>query len=132
MSCNGCKDGPPIYTHTLMVQKPNPAAVGESDGQVDLADDANWTNVGRIRARFITRDNEVGSFSGSENEVHMQPQATRNAVIKAAPNIIAKTLDPSWRLRMGTRKFNIISSGSVNESPRAEVRIEVIERKQVV
>ncbi len=119
MPCNDCKDGIPRYTHTLTVEKPGTTT--DDDGRIDPSD-SNWVTVGRIMARFVTK-------GGRESYVFKQVQATTTTVIMAQATLIAISLDPSWRLRFGDRKFNIVASYLINESGRV-VQIEAIERLQ--
>lgn len=130
MPCTDCGGKePPRYTHTVTVEKLNTSAASDANGQLDPDDDDNWTAEGRLRVRFITPSRT--SFitkSGREVQVGNQIQALASVVIMTPFTSDSKIPNPSKRLRMGTRVFNIIYSARVNESER-EVQIEAIERK---
>lgn len=118
MPCTDCKTRPP-YTHTLTIQRPGTTT--DAAGHVDLTDDDNWTTVGQIRARFITK-------GGRESFVFKQTQAETTHVLLSPSTTLTRSLDPAWRLKMGTRIFQITNTNDVNEMNR-EVIIEVTETK---
>ena len=127
MKCNNCQTMPPRCTHTLIVEKPK--ATTEDNGQTDLSDPDNWTAAWTIRARFITPTRTVFSTaSGREVQVGDQIQALSPVVIMTPYTSQGRVPDPSYRLRMGSRIFNITSAFRVNEIGR-EIQIEAIERK---
>lgn len=127
MSCsNECKQTP-AYTHTLTVERPLTTA--EANGQVDKDDDDNWTAVRKIRARFTTATRTAFTTkSGREVPVGNILQAIDAVVIEAPFTTQANIPTPKQRLRLGTRVFNIIASGRINETGRV-IRIEAMERK---
>lgn len=104
-------------THTLVVERPG--ATRDDAGQVDLTDDANWSAAGRIRGRFITK-------GGSEWYAFKQTQATTTAIIETPSTSISRSIEPSWRLKMGSRAFDITAAYLVDEIGKL-VRIEVTE-----
>lgn len=118
MACKTC-ESIPTYTHTLTVQQPGTTV--DAAGHVDLTDNANWTTLGQIRARFITK-------GGRESFVFKQTKAETTHVLMAPSTTLARSLDPAWRLTMGTRVFQITNANDVNEMNR-EVIIEVTETK---
>lgn len=125
MKC-ACPPPPKPYTHTLVVEQPKPIAniVGAS-GQPDLNDDANWNVIGQIRARFMTKGDMETLRAATEN--HMQVQAYSNSVLYSPASALSKSLNPTMRLRFGTRKLNIISANLQNEIGK-EVQILIKER----
>lgn len=118
MSCGKCNEIQ-RYPHTLTVEQPG--TTKDAAGHVDLTDDDNWEYVGRIKARFITR-------GGKESYVFKQTQATSTHVIEAMANSTAKAIDPSWRLKFGTRIFEINAVNNVDEMNKV-IRIEATEPK---
>jgi head-tail adaptor len=126
MKCS-CPTPPKPYTHTLTVQKPDPNAVENDDGQIDIDDAANWVDVGRIRARFLTKSGRESSRT--ETEAHQQVHATSTVTIYAPSTATTRAIDPSWRLKLGTRVFEIVASYLINETGR-EVQITAMERRQ--
>lgn len=119
MKCGGCNEMPQRCTHTLTVEKPGSTV--DASGQISLAD-SNWVTVGQIRVRFITR-------GGSEQHVFKQVQANTTTVMKCPRTSLSESLDPSWRLRLGSRKINIVTAFVINETGK-EVQIEGEERRQ--
>lgn len=117
MACDDCKTMPPRYPHTLTVEMPG--TIRDAAGQVDLTDDANWTTAGRIKGRFITK-------GGSEWYSFKQTQATTTAFIETPWTTISRSIEPSWRLKMGGRVFDITAAYRVDEVGKI-VRIEVTE-----
>lgn len=101
----------------LTVQQPGGTA--GADGHVDLDDDANWKDVGSQRAGFKTR-------GGAEGRRFNQVGAEITHIITMRYNSLTKRIVPSWRLRMGTRKFNITASYDVDEAHRF-VQVHAIE-----
>lgn len=127
MSCGKKCNSPSLpYTHTLLVERPGTTA--EADGTIDLIDDANWSAVGRIRARFVTKRGD--ETARTEKTAHRQVVGTVDCVVMANATAIAISLtaNPTWRLRLGNRKFNVTSAWLVNETGR-EVLINVTEHK---
>lgn len=118
MACQDCKPAP-VYTHTLTVQKPGTTV--DAAGLIDLTNDDNWTTQGRIRARFITK-------GGSEGYVLKQTQAETALVIECPATTLSRSIDPSWRLALGERRFDILASYLINETGKV-VRIEVKEQR---
>ncbi len=116
--CQQCGDVP-FYNKTLTAEQPGTAR--DAAGQTDLTEDANWDLVGRIRARFITK-------GGSESYVFKQTLAETTDVIRCPATAIARSIDPSFRLTMGSRKFEITASYLINESGK-EWQIEAKEAK---
>jgi head-tail adaptor len=106
MACDNCGEVP-VYNKTLTVEQPSTAR--DAAGQTDLTVDANWDLVGRIRARFITK-------GGSESYVFKQTLAETTHVIVCNATAVARQIDPSFRLTLGSRKFEITASFLVNES----------------
>lgn len=127
MSCSGCKETPP-YTHTLSVEKPR--ATTEPNGQVNLSKDSNWVHAWLIRARFLTPNRPTfTSAAGSEDQVGNQQIAIQPVVIMARYSSPSRMPLPSYRLRLGTRVFNITRAFRVNES-EDEIHIEAIELRE--
>lgn len=127
MTCaNDCKQIP-TYTHTVTVERPLTTA--EANGQIDLDDDDNWTAVRRIRAKFATATRSgFTTKSGREVVVGNIQQAIDTVIILTPFTTQDRIPTTVQRLRMGTRVFNIIASGRINETGRV-VRIEAMERK---
>ena len=126
MTCSGCKTTPRCDKH-LTVEK---QGTDEDDnGQVDPSD-GNWHAAWKMDARFVTPNRVTFSTaSGREVQVGNQIQAVSPVILMTPYSSDARIPDPSYRLRMGDRIFNIISAFRVNENGR-EVQIEAIERKQ--
>lgn len=124
MKCN-CPERPKPYTHTLTVEKP--ATTEEASGQIDLNDDANWIVVGRIRGRAITKGGM--ETARTETVANIQKQAYRNSEWRTPWSAISNliTENPTWRLRLGTRKLNIVAACRIDEISK-EVQIIVKER----
>lgn len=123
--CGGCKDGIPVYTHTVSVQRlgtPSDGINPDDNGRYNLSDDNNWVTLFPLRVRFITK-------GGRESRIYSQIEATTNTVIRTPTTTNSKRIDPSWRLVMGTRKFNVAAAYQIDEVGR-EVQIEAIERRQ--
>lgn len=113
------------YTHTLTVQ--SPGSTEDASGQINLNDDSNWNNEGRIRGRFITKGGKETFRSNSS--AFQQVQATGASLIMTPYSSLTRRMDPSWRLMLGTRKFNITEVTHVNEIGK-EVQIAVTELKR--
>lgn len=129
MSCAGCTTIP-SYPLRVTIEKPKPTPTSDANGQVDLDDDANWVVVGQSGARFVTsRRTTFSTRSGREIQVGHQIQAIAPVVIMMPYSSDSMIPDPQWRLKMGTRVFNIIYAARVNETER-EVLVEAEERKQ--
>lgn len=127
MSCSGCKETPP-YTHTLSVEKPRP--VTEANGQVNLSKDSNWVHAWLTRARFMTPNRpSFTTASGSEVQVGNQQIAVQPVVIMVPYSSPSRIPLPSYRLRLGTRVFNITRAFRVNEC-EDEIQIEAIEQRE--
>lgn len=108
----GC-EVPPRYTHTLLIEEPSGTA--DAAGQIDLTLDTNWSQVGRVRARFITR-------GGREGFAFRQVQASTTHIIECVSTSLTRSITPKMRLRMGARKFNIVEAYDVDEG-RKTVRV---------
>lgn len=122
MPCDDCKTMPAKMTHTLTVERPG--TTQDAAGQLNLGSDASWVNVGRIRARFVST-NGTESFALSPT----QAEGENAFVIEATATAIAKSLQPSWRLRLGSRKLEITSAYLVGETGKL-MRIGAVERRQ--
>jgi head-tail adaptor len=119
------------YTHTLLLE--SPGTTEDASGQINLNDDSNWNQRGRIRARFITKGGKETFRSSSS--AYQQVQATgASLIVTPATNLtrqdrLTVLLDPSWRIRLGDRKFNITEITHINMTGR-EVQIAVTELKR--
>lgn len=98
-----------------------PSTTPDAAGHVDLADDANWDEVGKCWSAMTTR-------GGREARVFDQVQADVSHIIEMPYNSLTKTIVPKWRLKMGTRRFNITAAYDVDEQHRT-IRIEATEAK---
>jgi head-tail adaptor len=105
--------------HTLTLERP--ANTVDLAGHVNLADDQEWISEGNIRVRFVTK-------GGSERAVFGQVEATVSHVMETPSTHRSRQIKPYWRLRDGSRKFNIVAVYDVDEE-RKVVRIEVIEER---
>lgn len=108
----GC-EVPPRYTHTLIIEEPSGTA--DAAGQIDLTVDTNWSQVGRMRARFLTR-------GGREGYAFRQVQSNVSHIIECVSTSLTRSITTKMRLRMGSRKFNITECYDVDEG-RKTVRI---------
>lgn len=127
--CGGECESRPHYTHTLMVQKPG-TEVYDNGQRVD--DDTNWVDLGRIRARFITRGGNSTTLGNRESQIYRQLEATVTSVLRAnwTPKWEALMgLLPSCRLQMKERIFHIHAAYRINEIGR-EMQFELEERRQ--
>lgn len=123
--CGACREMPQRYNKRLTVERPlKTSAVTDDSGQIDLEDDDNWEVVGTIKGRFITK-------GGDEARVYKQVLATTDTVIMTPKTTLSMTIttDPTHRLKMGTRIFNVTTAYRIDESGR-EVQIEATERRQ--
>lgn len=91
----------------VTVQRPTEDA--GDDGHTDLKDDANWENVGVLWGAFKTR-------GGREAQVFDQVEATVSHLIDFRYGTTSRSIIPKWRLKMGTRIFNVVSSVDVDEA----------------
>lgn len=119
MGCKNCAELPQRSTHTLTVKKPRTTT--DADGHIDLTDPANWTTVGQIRGRFITK-------GGSESFVFKQTKSTTTDVIVAPATEISRQLKDhtDWQIHNGSDVYEITYSDLINKTGR-EVIIEVKE-----
>ncbi len=123
-SCDDCTDETiPSYPLNLMVEKPK--LVADASGQIDLTNDANWTTVGRLRARAMT--GKGMESSRADTEYFKQQIATRACEWRTPKSAITERMDPTWRLRLNGRKLNVTGVVLINEIGR-EVSITTIER----
>ena len=116
---------PGRYDKRLTVERPlTTAAVTDDSGQIDLEDDDNWEVVGDIKGKFLTR-------GGDESRLFRQVVATTDTIIKTPKTArsMAITADPTYRLRMGSRVFNVTAAYRIDETGRV-VQIEATERRQ--
>ena len=123
--CGACREIPKRYNKTLTVEQPiTTAAATDDSGQIDQEDEDNWLVVGTIKGRFITK-------GGGEARVYKQVLATTDTVIMTPKTTLSMAIaaDPTYRLKMGTRIFNVTAAYRINESGR-EVQIEATERRQ--
>lgn len=129
MTCSGCSgSGQAEYTHIVFVEKP--LASGGADGHNDLEDTDNWAQAWRTWARFITPTRTTFSTaSGREVQVGVQLQSLAPVVIMVPYSSDSRIPRTSYRIRLGTRLFNIIDARRINEVGE-EIQIEAIERKQ--
>lgn len=118
MSKCGC-DGAGSFDRRVVIERPN--TTGDAAGHVDLSDDSNWTEVGKRWAAFVTR-------GGREARVFDQVQAETSHIIELQSDSLTRTIIPKWRLKLGTRKFNISAAYDVDEN-RKRVRVEATEAK---
>jgi hypothetical protein len=125
MKCR-CPERPKPYTHTLVAQRPKTNPTEQANGQIDWGDDDNWTVVGRIRARFETKGGM--ETARTETEAYQQVQAVGRTMIFTPASGITRSMDPTWRLVLGTRKFNVTACWLVNEFGH-EYQIDATERR---
>lgn len=104
-------------TSRVTIEKPGGTA-GE-DGHVDLTNNANWIPMGSRAAAFKTR-------GGAEARRFNQVGAEVTHLIEMRYGPLTRQIGPSWRLRMGQRKFNIVSAYDVDEGHRT-VLVHAIE-----
>ncbi len=126
MGCNDCKKIP-NYPRRVMVQKQG--AAEDDNGQIDQAD-SNWIDQGRLAVRFLSAlGTTFSGRSGMEVQAGDQIQAVAPTTMMTPYIGDSKIPDPTYRLKMGTRTFNIIYAGRVEEVG-PEVMIRAIERKR--
>lgn len=126
MKCQ-CPTPPKPYTHTLTLQKPDPNATNDDDGLIDLRNDDNWVTVASIRARFVTSGGRESERT--DTETYRQVQAMDTVLVFTPATNTTRNLNPAWRLKLGTRVFQIVSAQLINETGR-EVTIKAMERRQ--
>lgn len=105
--------------HRVQIERPGGTA--QAGGHVDLTDDSNWQHVDGRWAAFTTR-------GGKEGRVFDQVQAEVTHIIALRHDALTRQIDPTWRIRMGDRKFNIRAAYDVDEAGET-VRIEATEVK---
>jgi head-tail adaptor len=110
---------PTRLKHRVTIERPG--TTKDAAGHVNLALDSNWTEVGKRWAAFVTR-------GGRESRVFDQMQAETSHIIELQSDSVTRTIVPKWRLKMGTRKFNINAAYDVDEN-RKRVRVEVTEAR---
>lgn len=98
-----------------------PKTTPDNAGHVDLSQDSNWTEVGKRWASMTTR-------GGRESRVFDQVQAEVSHLIGLPYDSLTKTIIPKWRLKMGTRRFNITAAYDVDEERRT-IRVEATEAR---
>lgn len=98
-----------------------PRSTQDAAGHIDLTDDSNWQFAGKRRVRFMTR-------GGREHRIGDQTDAEITSVIEMNSDSFTRDIKPSWRGKIGTRRFNFVSVQDVDES-RGSVEIEAKEAK---
>lgn len=96
-------------SHRVTIEKPGGTA--GDDGLVDLTLDSNWTQLGKRWAGFKTR-------GGAEGRRFNQVGAEITHLIDMTYDTLTRQIVPSWRLRKGSRKFNITAAYDVDEAHR--------------
>jgi SPP1 family predicted phage head-tail adaptor len=117
-SC-GCDSQSSGRYYTLTVQ--SPAGTAGADGHIDYTSDANWTDEGTIRAKFTSR-------AGREFVSAKQVRADQGSMLETVSTNFTRGILPKWRLKLDTRRFEILAAYDVNEERRI-VQIEVKETK---
>lgn len=106
MACGGCNDVMSQKRFTL--EKPAVTGAGPS-GHVDLSVAANWTKVSdQLWGTFVT-------VTGSESQGAQITQGQRQHTIEFPWNSVLMAATSKYRLRIGTRVFNITSLVDVHE-----------------
>lgn len=118
MKC-ACPANAPRMASRLTIQKPS--TTPDSAGHVDLSQDSNWIDVGSRSCNILTR-------GGRESRVFDQVQADVSMIVEMNRDSLTKTIIPKWRLKLGTRRFNITAAYDVDEQHRT-IRIEATEAK---
>jgi len=113
------KTGSGRFRTPVVIQKPRTAT--DAVNHADLSVDANWEDVASDRAAFQTR-------GGSESRVFDQIQAETTHLIELRSSPISRSIIPTWRLRIGHRKFNVRAAYEVDERGRL-LRIEATEAR---
>lgn len=105
--------------HMMTIEKPRTAK--DAAGQIDLTVDANWQFAGKRSVRFITK-------GGRESRVFDQTQADSDVVLDFNSDSFTRSMLPSWRGKIGTRRFNFKSVQDVDEA-RDKVLVHATEAK---
>ena len=113
-------DAPMTRQKRFTLQRP--AGTADATGHVDLSDDANWSNVSTSLWGSFT------SKGGSEVQTPQQTQGKVLCGIDFPYSTTAASIIPKWRLKMGSRVFNITCAENVNEANHT-IHVEAIEKK---
>lgn len=116
-----CDCGIPISRQKRFTLQ-SPSGSADATGHVDLSVDANWTNVSTTLWGAFT------SKGGSEGQTLNQTQGVVNHTIDFPYSTTAASILPKWRLKMGTRVFNITAAYNVDEADEL-IRVEATEKK---
>lgn len=108
-----------VRPYKMTIEKPSTTQDGA--GHVDLTVDSNWTFVAKRSVSFKTQ-------FGQENQVYDQNQADTTVTIEMNSDSTTRAIKPSWRGRVGNRKFNFVSVMDVNEMKQV-VQIQAREIK---
>lgn len=97
--------------HPVLLQKPTANATPDGFGVVDLTDDDNWATVASRRAA-------ITPTGGGEFFHGRQVQAQVTHMIEFRHDSATEQIGPRWRIKFGTRIFQVESAYSVNERGR--------------
>ena len=107
--------------HPTVIQKPKAGATPDAMGVVDLTSDDNWATVATRRAA-------ITPTGGSEFFHGRQVQAQVTHLLEFRHDAATEQIGPTWRIKFGSRVFQVESAYDVNERGR---RIEVQCREMV-
>lgn len=92
----------------VRLDRPKPTAEKDAAGQIDLADESNWQNVASRFARIVPR-------GGRESFRFQQVRAEVSHLLELPSDSVTRTIDPTWRIKFGSRTFQIDSAFDVEE-----------------
>lgn len=119
MSCQACEDVP-FMRNRVTIQKPTVGATPDAAGHVDFTNgDANWTDV-------ATRSCTIRTRGGSESFRFHQVHAQVTHLVDMRSDATTRTIQPYWRLKFGSRYFDIRAAYDVDQS-KMTVRCECTE-----
>ena len=106
MGCRGnCKSGPGSYPKLVTIQKPKTTGQ-DAAGHIDLSDDSNWEDVSKAYCKVLPQ-------SGKEFYRAQKTEANITHVLETQYSTNTAAIDPSYRIRLGTRSLNVVSA--INE-----------------
>lgn len=109
----------PRLKHRVTIIRPDPNAVKDDGGQIDLSDDANWIKVGERKAQIITR-------GGTERMRFGQIAAEVNRIFVLRSDKLTRSIQPTWRIKHlqdGTFKVTDISAAFDVDADRRSVEV---------
>ena len=114
-------DRPPIaqYRHLTSLQKPETTGA-DSFNTINESDDAKWDTVAHRRAH-------IQPAGGREFFSGQQLQADVTHIVRYRQDSETEQIDPTYRIKFGTRYLNVVRAYSVDERGR-EIEVQAIEK----